>query len=1352
MKRKLVFTSTRSHGIGNSTRKNSRKIRLDLKKTDVIYEDETYYPNNVFESDEVKIIVESIEKLAVFKKLGRLDKFVDLRSALLKMFSPKELSSATGIPPYKISRKLKIRSRERNVLAVYRWKVSDSLRQEVERFYESSVISYELPDMRYCHHKYMRMCIHEAYLIYKANKMSEEEDDDDTEKLSGPSLNEEQDKTEEKKLIEKGTQRLAEEDKHSENQKKKRKKERIIASSTFAKLRPKSVKKIEETPLRQCVCDSCENFRQDIISLHSIKVEGVHKNAKKTIQQSICSHSVIEGEKVEDRNILIPNITCSTGKCKVCTYKREKMRLIGLNPKIFASDKLVKWLRWVRPDDKSAVTNSKITTTGAEKKFKNMICVEFVGKPIELLEVFITDLVYMRRHHFYNVWQGYQFQLCKANLQPNQIILVQDFARNFLLDFQDEPQVIHWEHCQVTVHPTVAYFCCEVENCSELVTSEYVHVTPDLKHDPYAVKQFTTEVIEQLDAQKIKHDELFMWTDQAPTQYKSRRVFERIANGDQQISHNYYPVKHGKNSADGSAGRVKWYLHRAKTGRKVIMRSIKQLHSYAEEKLNTPPPKPGICQHYRRKVMICEEIERYEQNPSKTIEKTHEIHSVRSFGISNLVQIRNTTCCCRNCMTGDDNCLYSHIADCWQLRSVVGKVKNPNVKRNHWKNKNLSEEEMAKIKEVSEYRLGKIGLKENVILEERKVEKRQLETMADPNIIGLIKRRKQNNESEEQDDTSSQESGEEDVNDALPNDIEVIEERKKDRKKALMDLKMKLVKVDAEIEKKKKETKDSEKLKKKETKQSLPDKKKKELLIPSERQRPLKWEEIQRQLEESDEESNNEVEEARGKKHSSKKTIPMKRENGIKKIEESDDEVEVSRGKRVAQKRKIPNKKKKLEEIESTKGKRHASRRIPIKRKQMEEIEESDEEVQETIGERCASRRIPINRQKKKEIEESDEEVQKTVGKRRRKQIAQKIEECAELDEEVQKTVGKRRRKQIAQKIEECAEIEESCDSDDEWQPPNKFIERAMAKIKAAQDRANKYAEKLKESHETVESEDWTAPRHSKDTAKKLEEWNESICNSHTHYNRGIQWISATRSNALDWNNLLHELQLESTVEGLAEKLKIVDQHPIEVKPSVQWKKEHGDRIALFQFPFDGPTNLKPVKVVGDGNCCSRSLSMLAFGTESRYQEMKVRIIKEAVDNKAYYLNNGSLVHGLFEDFQDLDIVNYYVNTSRSVELVQPKVINAESIEQIYDAENLRITKHCAWMGMWQLHQGCSVIKLPLRIVYPHINLRDRHLMNRLVYPRGVNSQCHDNELGVMWTSTNDVTFEIDHFVPLLPV
>ena len=176
---------------------------------------------------------------------------------------------------------------------------------------------------------------------------------------------------------------------------------------------------------------------------------------------------------------------------------------------------------------------------------------------IDLLNAYIEDLQVMRKHHFYNVWQMYQFMLNKANLQPNQIILVQDFARNFVLDFQDQPKDLHWDHDHVTVHPTVLYRCCPNEGCDELVTEEIIHITPDLKHDPWAIKNFQEDMEFYLRNDNVKYEEKFIWTDQAPTQYKSCHVFEGIANSSTCITHHYYPVQHGKNPADGSLGHLK---------------------------------------------------------------------------------------------------------------------------------------------------------------------------------------------------------------------------------------------------------------------------------------------------------------------------------------------------------------------------------------------------------------------------------------------------------------------------------------------------------------------------------------------------------------------------------------------------------------------------------------------------------------------------------------------------------------------------------------------------------------------------------------------------------------------------
>ena len=51
----------------------------------------------------------------------------------------------------------------------YTWKLPESVKKEVADFFCSSLISYKLPDMRYCNKRFMRMSVDEAYDVYKMN-------------------------------------------------------------------------------------------------------------------------------------------------------------------------------------------------------------------------------------------------------------------------------------------------------------------------------------------------------------------------------------------------------------------------------------------------------------------------------------------------------------------------------------------------------------------------------------------------------------------------------------------------------------------------------------------------------------------------------------------------------------------------------------------------------------------------------------------------------------------------------------------------------------------------------------------------------------------------------------------------------------------------------------------------------------------------------------------------------------------------------------------------------------------------------------------------------------------------------
>ena len=50
--------------------------------------------------------------------------------------------------------------------------------------------------------------------------------------------------------------------------------------------------------------------------------------------------------------------------------------------------------------------------------------------------------------------------------------------------------------------------------------------------------------------------------------------------------HNYYPVKHGKNPADGVSGQVKLTFKRGKLSHEATIRNARELFEYTSEAMN----------------------------------------------------------------------------------------------------------------------------------------------------------------------------------------------------------------------------------------------------------------------------------------------------------------------------------------------------------------------------------------------------------------------------------------------------------------------------------------------------------------------------------------------------------------------------------------------------------------------------------------------------------------------------------------------------------------------------------------------------------------------------------------------
>ena len=189
--------------------------------------------------------------------------------------------------------------------------------------------------------------------------------------------------------------------------------------------------------------------------------------------------------------------------------------------------------------------------------------------------------------------------------------------------------------------------------------------------------------------------------------------------------------------------------------------------------------------------------------------------------------------------------------------------------------------------------------------------------------------------------------------------------------------------------------------------------------------------------------------------------------------------------------------------------------------------------------------------------------------------------------------------------------------------------------------------------------------------------------------------------------------------------------------------------IALHHIPHDAQQRIAPISVEGDGNCFPRTISYLLYKTQSKYMEMRVRIVYEAITNMNAYLDNIYVSVGACNFYERGTFPEQYAMYSKNY---VPNDDNEVDVVDLYKKEVMDIRKDGAFMGIWQVFQASNVVQRPIRSVFPHIGnpnvIKD---MNRTVYC----IDCQNNvkhSINIMWTPMQVKNSRPCHFVPLLKV
>ena len=185
------------------------------------------------------------------------------------------------------------------------------------------------------------------------------------------------------------------------------------------------------------------------------------------------------------------------------------------------------------------------------------------------------------------------------------------------------------------------------------------------------------------------------------------------------------------------------------------------------------------------------------------------------------------------------------------------------------------------------------------------------------------------------------------------------------------------------------------------------------------------------------------------------------------------------------------------------------------------------------------------------------------------------------------------------------------------------------------------------------------------------------------------------------------------------------------------------DNIAEAIYPADGPENICPLKVYGDGNCFYRALSKAIFGHEGRHTELRVMTVLELVKNTRKYASQATYD----KMCSNPPSVQYVVETSVSDRSLVPgnflKSIQNETLSSIKSGE------YCSLIHFFAV---ANALNHPIYSIYPTIQnvAVNRHYFHQEIRPLSDEKVRQGSPIYIMWSHTensNPINWSPNHFV-----
>ena len=264
---------------------------------------------------------------------------------------------------------------------------------------------------------------------------------------------------------------------------------------------------------------------------------------------------------------------CVRSECEKCVIMKYEQQLILQNRLTMRQVNQVKWKQWAPVKGKDKHGN----------KTRCIVLLSKSGSVVNLLKLYMQQLKKMSLHQFFKLWQQRNFNMILENIKPGQVMFVHNFQQNLLLLTQDEALASHWDHPQLTIHPTCVFYCCPT--CLKLVKEDIINISMDKSHDKNGVNQSISTTLQHLKDKGITIMEIIEFTDHSTLQYKSKFTFNNMTKLDIPCTQHYFGAKHRKGPLDRAGGNFKRTIRSAvKTGH--VLLTADEIEKYCEEHFN----------------------------------------------------------------------------------------------------------------------------------------------------------------------------------------------------------------------------------------------------------------------------------------------------------------------------------------------------------------------------------------------------------------------------------------------------------------------------------------------------------------------------------------------------------------------------------------------------------------------------------------------------------------------------------------------------------------------------------------------------------------------------------------------